>query len=447
MGCSAVVSAVVRAVVSPLSRERRSRVIAGVVLVPILMAGGVGASAAAATRAQGFAVHDFVTGLPTVPPPSFFAGIGPFGLAFNGADHLLVSEAANQGFYSFGPNGSSAPSPITTGNVQTGLAFTKNGELFAARYQAGNIDEVAPASGAFIRHLNPPGTTYPCIAYLATDPISGDLFFGEPNSGGACPGNAALTRVENPTSAHPTFVSYSALPGNFYVGLTFGPDGTLYAVQQASNSACAVRISGTSSPQPPTITTIACFPNFENMFIGIDPITLSARPEGDPTLFVAGPGGTITKIDQSTTPPTLTPIVTLPTRIDDLVVGPDGCLYATQSTAIDKITNADGQCAPSSPQGTIVATTFKRCNTLHVGYNRFVNATIVHWTVTTNGVGTVASGQFSAIGGGKLGSKTYHFLDIPLGTTLPPEASGIQSHVLFTWATGGTFYATRDPGC
>jgi hypothetical protein len=98
-------------------------------------------------------------------------------------------------------------------------------------------------------------------------------------------------------------------------------------------------------------------------------------------------------------------------------------------------------------QGNIFATTFERCTTLHVGYNRFVNGTVVHWRVTTNGVGTVASGQFSAIGGGNLGSKTYHFMDIPLGTTVPSDATGIQSHVLYTWADGGRFYATRDPGC
>jgi uncharacterized membrane protein len=103
--------------------------------------------------------------------------------------------------------------------------------------------------------------------------------------------------------------------------------------------------------------------------------------------------------------------------------------------------------AGPSTQGTIFATTFEHCTTLHIGYNRFVNGTIVHWRVTTNGVGTVASGQFPAIGGGVLGSKTYHFLDIALAITLPSEASGIQSHVRFTWANGGTFYATRDPGC
>ncbi len=97
--------------------------------------------------------------------------------------------------------------------------------------------------------------------------------------------------------------------------------------------------------------------------------------------------------------------------------------------------------------GNIFETTFKRCNMLHVGYNRFINGTIVRWTVSTNGVGRVAEGQFTAIGGGKLGSKTYHFLNIPLGTTLPNEASGIQSHMHFYWGKGGRYVATRDSGC
>jgi hypothetical protein len=111
------------------------------------------------------------------------------------------------------------------------------------------------------------------------------------------------------------------------------------------------------------------------------------------------------------------------------------------------INAGNGKATITYTPGNIFATAFKRCSILHVGYNRFVTGTVVHWLVTTNGVGTVASGQFSAIGGGKLGSKTHHFLDIALGTTLPSEASGIQSHVLFTWANGGSFYATRDSGC
>ncbi len=94
--------------------------------------------------------------------------------------------------------------------------------------------------------------------------------------------------------------------------------------------------------------------------------------------------------------------------------------------------------------GNIVGTSFEKCNTLHVVYNRFPNGTIVHWTVTTNGVGTVASGQFSAVGGGPLGSKTYHFLDISLGTTIKPN---FQSHVTFTWGVNGTYSASPNPAC
>jgi Glycine rich protein len=99
---------------------------------------------------------------------------------------------------------------------------------------------------------------------------------------------------------------------------------------------------------------------------------------------------------------------------------------------------------PSLP-GNIFSATFTQCTTMHVGYNRFVNGTVVYWSVTSDGFGTVASGQFTAIGGGTLGSKTYHFIDIPLGTTLHPEP--VQSHIHMTWAGGGRFYATRDPGC
>ena len=98
-----------------------------------------------------------------------------------------------------------------------------------------------------------------------------------------------------------------------------------------------------------------------------------------------------------------------------------------------------------APRGVIVAVTFKNCTLLHVVYNRFQNGTVVHWTVTSNGFGRVASGSFTAIGGGTAGSKTLHFVNQPLGTTLKPEP--VQSHVHFTWANGGSYVATRDPGC
>jgi streptogramin lyase len=314
-----------------------------VVVVVIVCGAVVGGASVSAAPSDGLTAHAIVTGLPTVPPGSVFAGVGPFGLVFDKRQRLLVSDAANLGFYALPRSGSSAPTPLTTGNVQTGLTWGKDGELFAARFQAGDIVQIDPASGALIRELVPSGT-FPCVTGLATDPVSGDLFFGQPNSGGACPGAPGITRIEHPASAHPIFVTYSLVPGTYTIDVAFAPDGTLYAVEQGPSIACAARIAGTRSPTPPSITTLACFPNF-GIFAGIDTIAISAKPRHAPTLFVAGPDGTINEIDQTTTPPTVTAIITGGTRTDGMIVGPDGCLYATQSSSIEKLTNTDGSCS------------------------------------------------------------------------------------------------------
>ena len=179
---------------------------------------------------------------------------------------------------------------------------------------------------------------------LATDPGTGDLFFGQANSGSACTGAPTITRIEHPTSAHPTFATYSSTPGTYTSDVVFAPDGTMYAVEQGPIIACAARISGPRSPTPPTVTTLACFPNF-GIFAGSDTIAISARPGDAPTLFVAGPDGTINKIDLTTSPPTVTAVLTGGTRSDGIIVGPDRCLYATQSTSIERLTNSDGSCS------------------------------------------------------------------------------------------------------
>jgi hypothetical protein len=105
----------------------------------------------------------------------------------------------------------------------------------------------------------------------------------------------------------------------------------------------------------------------------------------------------------------------------------------------------NGEVTLTYTPGDVFEARFPNCDTLRVGYNRFINGTVVHWTVTTKGVvGTVASGQYNAIGGGNLGSKTYHFLDVPLGTTLKQN---IQSQVTFTWAVNGRYNSAPNLTC
>src|SRR5207248_4124079 len=125
-------------------------------------------------------------------------------------------------------------------------------------------------------------------------------------------------------------------------GLTFGPDGTLYAALSASGT--VVEIAGTTSLTPGAVTPIAAdVPS-------VDGVAVAASPTGHPFLLTDRNDGTITKIDLATDPPTLTDIVTGGTRGDFIAVGADGCVYATQSTSIVKVTNADGSCsaAPTS---------------------------------------------------------------------------------------------------
>ena len=96
--------------------------------------------------------------------------------------------------------------------------------------------------------------------------------------------------------------------------------------------------------------------------------------------------------------------------------------------------------------GNLFQVELRNCLNLHVGYNRFPNGTVVRWNVSQNKV-VVSHGQFTAIGGGTYGSKTYHFLTQPLGVTLQPTPDG---HVHFHWTISNvdhSYTAIRDPGC
>src|SRR5439155_24624273 len=97
----------------------------------------------------------------------------------------------------------------------------------------------------------------------------------------------------------------------------------------------------TNSATPGAVTTIG------TPFADLDGMAVSATP-GTPFLYVNRNGGIITRIDLTATPPTFTAIFTGGSRGDFAAVGPDGCLYATQTDRVIKVTNADGTCLPSA---------------------------------------------------------------------------------------------------
>ena len=278
-------------------------------------------------QGNGFIVSDFAIGF------TANGGIGPVGLAFDSAGNLFVTDLSDGYLYKFGPEGGVASdatrvnaSPIEGGPA--GLAFSKDGHLYLALQSAEKVVEINPTTGAQIRIIaeNLCGATG-----IATDPISGDLFVSEPGCS-----SRDIVRISDYVSGFGKVVVFSS-PGTTD-GLTFAPDGTLYA---ALSGQSAIMIAGTNATNPGTPTEIARVPFLDGIAVASD----------STFLLVNRNDGKITKIDLTTKPAQPIDIFTGGTRGDFIAVGPDGCLYATQSTKVLKVTNADGSCSlfPTSP--------------------------------------------------------------------------------------------------
>jgi hypothetical protein len=159
------------------------------------------------------------------------------------------------------------------------------------------------------------------------------------------------------------------------------------------------------------------------------------------------PGETWTFTCNANTYTTMGSFVNSATASGNAQDGREAGTSASSGAPQDEASNRVTVTATQPPVGNIFEVTFQDCQFLQVGYNRFPDGIVVNWDVTVNGKGIVASGSFITIGGGKLGSKTYHFITIPLGVTLPDEASGIQSHAHFHWGNNQSLSVTRDSGC
>ncbi len=284
------------------------------------------------TAAAGYAVSTFASG--------FAYGsncVGPIGLAFGAQDNLLVADGPNGNLYQFGPQGGSADPGHLIGNpfggaVQSGLVFDSHGSLYATG-RAGALCTVVnaivqlnPDTGQIIRQLTAPGS---CPLGLAIDPLSDNLFVSDTYGG--------IYELAGYSSGPGTASSY-ALGGQLDTdGITFSPDGTLYAANEASGAIYSV--TGTNSATPGVATEIASVPGADGITLVTDPSNASL-----PYVVVNSNDGDIVKIDQTTSPATLTTIYSGGSRGDFVTVGPDGCMYATQTDRIIRITNANGSC-------------------------------------------------------------------------------------------------------
>ena len=301
------------------------------------------------TAAPGYAVSTFASNFPQTDCND---GVGPVGVAFDTGGNLLVSDWGNGLLYKFGPEGGSA-GPATTvvkinggGVPPAGLAFTKDGRLYLALEGPNKVVELDPATGAVLRTV----VNLNGALALAVDPVSGDLFVSTQFGYG-------VQRISNFADGPGTLTNYFLSKNEFTDGIVFGPDGTLYVMAYSQ----VIRVAGTNTPNPGEGTVLTQISGGDG--IGIEPNP--ANPS-KPFLYVNGNDGNITKIDTSALPANsndpcgaaCTQIYTGGTRGDFVTVGPDGCLYATQSERVIKVTKADGTCglAPVNPAPQIVLT-------------------------------------------------------------------------------------------
>jgi uncharacterized repeat protein (TIGR01451 family) len=289
------------------------------------MATLLGAAAAQAYQtAPGWVASDYATGF------AHNDDAGPVGLAFDSAGNLLVSDVASASLHKVPPGGGTAvDTKIHDGYGQAaGLAFDKSGRLYMARGTQHDVVELNPASGDLIRTVV---DGLPCPVGLATDPISGDLFV----SNVFCKGGG-IFRVSDFASGPAKMKRYAG--SQDADGLTFGPDGTLYA----AGGIRIVRIAGTNTANPGAVSTVIDMPN-------VDGIVYAPATAQEPEYLVAvRTDGEIHRVnfDGSSSP-----VLTGGSRGDLVTVGPDRCIYADLQDRVIKLGPSIGSCGFATPLG------------------------------------------------------------------------------------------------
>ena len=337
----------------PKSKRILAPLLLAVLGIAIMPTAITSVRASAVCAIPGESCADFATNFVTgncgntcTPVPGCTTCPGPLGLASDPLGNLYVADIVSDNIYKFshtlgqiacpGQNTCSSSNEFVSSSILSpykphGMTFGKDGNLYVNLVKSTDL-----LDGLMVR-LNPSGTSYQIVATgldwpsgLASDPLSGDLFFSE-TAGPASTCRFSICRVSLATGTVSVFANVAA------DGLAFGPDGTLYAATPGGVS----NITGTNKPQPATVTFITSVSCADGVAISLD--------EGKPFLFTNNScGGTITKLDLHTL--AQTNIVSGGSRGDFVTVGSDDCLYATQSDRVLFVGNGAGNC-PLPPLG------------------------------------------------------------------------------------------------
>jgi hypothetical protein len=282
------------------------------------------------TPAPGWEVHMFADGF-------YNSYLGPMGIVSEAANNLYIGDAPNGLVYKFGPGGGVAGresllSPAPIGYWPLGLAFGKDGELYAVIDGEDEIVQLNPSTGEVVRVV----ANVEMPLGIATDPVSGDLFV---TSDGFA---AGVWRIGNPSSATPTVSLYaSGMEGPD--GISAGPDGTLYV----EDNGTIYSVAGTASASPGTENVLGYVSGADGVGVGANPFD----PAAPSYIVVNSNYGELVQVPLDAGEATASPMFTGGTRGDFVTVAPDGCLYATQRNSVLRVSGSGGACpfAPITP--------------------------------------------------------------------------------------------------
>jgi hypothetical protein len=298
-----------------------------------------------------------------------------------------------------------------------------------------------------------------CAGNLAVDPLSGDLFLTDSCNGSDYTGG--IYRVENPSSASPTLVTYATLPTGLVPGqIVFAPDGTIYVTAAAGslNGPTSVdEIHGTNTTQPvPTPTEVVQYTSQ----LGYGLSVAASNGSGAATALYAtdsedlngsNPGtGHVYEIDLTTSPPTVKTIVTPgPLPGDDfpqVTTGPDGCAYVNAVSFIERV--GPGSCGQNGDVSSASGLSLGTPSIASPPTGSTVSITAVLHNVA-NPAGTPirflvigANPQTGLVSAGSTGSATFTYTGVEPGTdritaVVTDEGTTLTSNpVAFTWTAG-----------
>jgi hypothetical protein len=256
--------------------------------------------------------------------------LGPIGIAFDGGGRMYVAAGD---LYRFGPEGGAADAShrinqSRLAGTPAGLAFGKDGTLYAVRRTGrslGDIVQLDPRDGAIVRQVV---AGLACPTGLAVDPRSGDLFV----SSVGCA--AEVVRITG-SRVRPY------MTGVFADGLAFARNGTLYVAHQPDRAGDTVSaVAGTGSATPGARTGLANVPRADGIAA-----SQAVGSDGGPAFLVVNRiDGKISAVDLTTDAHPVSDLMTGGSRGDFVAAGPDGCLYATQTSEILRVSGSDGTC-------------------------------------------------------------------------------------------------------